>query len=155
MKKIGLGDEVEDVLTGFKGIATASVEFASGQTRYQIQPPVDKDGKIPDCYDIDEGNLRILIKGKHEPTPAVKTSFKIGDEVEDTISGFRGNITGKQICFNGCIRFVVQPKATAKGKLPDPKGFFAPELKLVEKAKVEVKESDRRTGGAMTKSVKW
>jgi hypothetical protein len=61
---IELGDEVKDSVTGVKGIATARCEFLHGCTRVGVQPPIGKDGKIPDSVYFDEPQLVIIKKAK-------------------------------------------------------------------------------------------
>lgn len=54
---IKLGSEVEDVVTGFKGIITARAEYLNGCMRLYVQPKVDKDGKHQEGLWIDEPQL--------------------------------------------------------------------------------------------------
>jgi len=65
MTKITLGDEVQDSVTGFKGIAIARTTWLSGCDRYIVQPKgVDKAGKIYESNTFDEDSLIILKKKK-------------------------------------------------------------------------------------------
>jgi len=59
---IKLGDKVEDVITGFKGIVIARSEWLNGCTRCAVQPPVDKDGKHIEDVWIDEQQLVVIKK---------------------------------------------------------------------------------------------
>jgi hypothetical protein len=61
--KIGLGSEVRDSVTGFQGIVTARAEFIAGCRQYIVQPPVKKDGSIPENNWLDEERL-IVVKSK-------------------------------------------------------------------------------------------
>ena len=50
MKKsdIILGAKYKDVVTGAQGTAVALTTYLSGCDRIAIQPPLDKDGKVPE-----------------------------------------------------------------------------------------------------------
>ena len=61
---IELGDEVEDVITGFKGIATAKIEYIYGCVQFQVTPPYNKEkGEHPKKDWIDVQQLVIIKKG--------------------------------------------------------------------------------------------
>lgn len=65
MAKINLGDEVQDSVTGFKGIAIARTTWLTGCDRYIVQPKgVDKAGKIYENNTFDEDSLIVLKKKK-------------------------------------------------------------------------------------------
>ncbi len=68
--EIVLGSEVEDVVTGFKGIATSRAMHLNGCDRYWIQPKVGKDGKHPEGIWCDVTTLKVTKKPitlpKHE-----------------------------------------------------------------------------------------
>jgi len=64
MKNVNLGDEVKDMVTGFKGIATSITTYINGCRRIGVQPPMGKDGKYPDAWHIDEPQLSIIKKQK-------------------------------------------------------------------------------------------
>jgi hypothetical protein len=54
--KIELGDEIEDVTSGLRGIAIGRAEYLSGAIHWILQPPLDdggmpqRDQYIPDAY---------------------------------------------------------------------------------------------------------
>jgi len=58
-----LGDEVRDIITGFKGIITSRTEYINGCVRYGVQPQTLKDGKTIDAEWTDEKQLK-LVKSK-------------------------------------------------------------------------------------------
>lgn len=62
--KVELGDEVKDVVTGFKGVVFGITVFLQGCRRIGIQPPVDKDGKLADAHWFDEPQIEVIRKGK-------------------------------------------------------------------------------------------
>lgn len=55
-EKLKLGDELEDVVSKVRGIATGRVEYLDGTIYWIIQPPVGEDSEkprehyAPDCY---------------------------------------------------------------------------------------------------------
>ena len=57
MEKTELGREVKCKVSGLTGIATARIEYLNGCFRICVQQKVDKDGKLPDAYYIDEPQL--------------------------------------------------------------------------------------------------
>lgn len=144
------GDEVECVNTGFKGIVTGEGFNLQGIKRFDVQSPVTKKGKMGDSYTIDETSLKVIEKNKVPAKPPVKYDVGLGDEVEDTVSGFKGVITGLTVCQNGCSLVSVQPKVNEKGELPDYKVFDLGRLKAIQKKKVA--EGQRKTGGPMEKT---
>jgi len=73
-------------------------------------------------------------------------SIELGDEVKDTVSGFKGVAVCRHSYLNGCDRITIQPKAETKGtSLPGECSFDEPQLVLV-KAKV-VPQGSKKTGG--------
>ena len=62
-----LGDEVRDTVTGFQGIAIGWHKWYTGCDTVSIQPPVSKDGKVPDSQTFDVIRLA-LVKAKKAPS---------------------------------------------------------------------------------------
>ena len=71
--------------------------------------------------------------------------INLGDEVRDSISGFRGIAIAKHEYLHGCTRVSVAPKMGKDGKLGGTLAFDEPQL-IVIKARV-IKESGHDTGG--------
>lgn len=59
---IELGTQVRDKLTGFEGVATARVEYVTGVIKYEVQPRVREDGKMPDVEWISSESLELVGK---------------------------------------------------------------------------------------------
>ena len=59
-----LGDEVRDTVSGFQGIAVSRHIYFQGCNRINVQPPVDKDGKLLDSSTFDEPQLEVVFAGK-------------------------------------------------------------------------------------------
>ncbi|KKN02228.1 hypothetical protein LCGC14_1119690 [marine sediment metagenome] len=61
---VELGDEVKDKVSGFQGVADARFTYLQGCNRIQVQPPVKKDGKLPDSKVFDEPLLEVMNEGR-------------------------------------------------------------------------------------------
>ncbi len=70
--KVELGDEVKCRVTGYKGIATCRTTYLQGCDRVGVLPEMGKDGKHPETYHIDVGQLDIIAKGKALPKQNTK-----------------------------------------------------------------------------------
>jgi hypothetical protein len=66
-QSIKLGNQVKDVVSGFKGIVVALIEYINGCDQCCVQPPVDKEGKIPDAQYFDYKRLKIIGKSIQLP----------------------------------------------------------------------------------------
>jgi hypothetical protein len=62
MSEIELGQEVRDTVSGFQGIAVCRHIYLNGCARISIQPPVDKEGKLPEVVTLDEPQLEVIKK---------------------------------------------------------------------------------------------
>jgi hypothetical protein len=70
--------------------------------------------------------------------------IKLGDEVIDTVSGFKGVAVSSHNYLNGCTRITIQPKIGNDGKLPETQTFDEPQLKTISNKK---HKSDNTNGG--------
>jgi hypothetical protein len=70
---------------------------------------------------------------------------KLGDEVKDTVSGFKGTVVSIIEYLNGCVRAGVQGKCGKDGKLREAEWIDVSQLVLT-KAKTPPKVL-KRTGG--------
>lgn len=61
--RIKLGQKVEDVVSGFTGIATGKNEWLNGCLQYCVVPRIDKDGKKESGTWIDEQQLKVVDDG--------------------------------------------------------------------------------------------
>jgi len=61
---INLGDKVKDTVSGFQGVAIARHTYEQGCERISVQPPVGKDGILPDQASFDEPQLKVLKRKK-------------------------------------------------------------------------------------------
>lgn len=60
---IELGQEVEDRVTGFKGIAVSMTAYLQGCNRVGVAPPTVKDGDLRDVESFDEPDLIVIGDG--------------------------------------------------------------------------------------------
>lgn len=58
-----LGKSVRDKITGFEGIITSKHLYLTGCAQYGVQPPVDKENKIPEMRYFDEGRIQVIGDG--------------------------------------------------------------------------------------------
>lgn len=56
--KFELGVEVEDIVTGLKGIVTARVQYLNGCVQYCLVPKKENNAIVEAGYYIDQGQLR-------------------------------------------------------------------------------------------------
>ena len=59
-KKVKLGDEVKDKISGFTGVIVSRHEYLNGCARMTLQPKIDKDGKLPETETFDEPQLELI-----------------------------------------------------------------------------------------------
>jgi hypothetical protein len=65
MARIELGDEVQDLITGIKGIATGRTTWLTGCDHIQIQPQgSNKDGGRMESIACDEPMVKVVKAGK-------------------------------------------------------------------------------------------
>lgn len=57
---IELGAKVKSNISGFAGVVCSRSEHLNGCNRYWVQPPVDKDSKLPDGMWMDEAELIVV-----------------------------------------------------------------------------------------------
>lgn len=60
---VELGNEVQDRVTGFKGIVIAETHFLQGCARILVQPKVNKEGVVPDSVSFDEPDIVVTGRG--------------------------------------------------------------------------------------------
>ena len=88
MEKIELGDRVEDVITGLRGIVVGVTDWLYGCRRLVIQPQQFKDGKPAETLGVDIGQVELITKAAcvAAPEPPV-TKAPIGGPREVPIRG--------------------------------------------------------------------
>lgn len=66
-KKIHLGQEVKDKVTGFQGIAVCRITYLTGCDRIGVQPPKREDNSLSDECSFDEPMLDVVGDGIYVP----------------------------------------------------------------------------------------
>ncbi len=137
---IKLGNIVRDSATGFEGIANIKVEMIDGSTQYALQPRVKVDDKgegemkMPEGYLIDVQLLEYVgegVAGKLKPHP--QTPFILGEEVKDTVTGFKGIVIDRVFHLNGCVHLTVVPQVGKDGAAARGSNFDWKRLKRIGK----------------------
>ena len=73
--------------------------------------------------------------------------IKLGDEVKDTVTGFKGIAVARHNYLQGCDRISVQPKIDKENKLPEDKSFDEPQLTIIKQGKIARQTSMINPGG--------
>ena len=89
-KLVELGDEVQDKVTGFKGIAVVQSIYLQGCDRFSVQPPLDKEGKMPESHGFDDAQLKILKKQKVKPASVQQERKPGGVDKYNSLTKTRG-----------------------------------------------------------------
>lgn len=157
MSEITIGCVATDITSGFEGTVTAKNELFNGNVQYSIQPKAIKGAeKLPEAYSIDEVSLKFKNKGVSENAVAPQhTDIKLGDEVEDIISGHKGIATTKTTFLNGCVYFDVQKKGNEAKKIESTAMFLSCTRLKKTAAKTLtplVPKGEKPTGGPSTRA---
>lgn len=72
--------------------------------------------------------------------------IKLGDEAEDTYSGFKGIVTARAVYINGCIQYLLRARSKENGE-PVQMWFDEGELEVVNEEKHVKPKVEKRTGG--------
>lgn len=133
MTKLVLGCKAKDGPSGFAGIVTSRHEDFTGYVQWGIQPKVDpkKPAECPDVMAFDETQIVVVSGGKSKSQQFPPLPFKLGDDVEDQASGYRGVAMARADFLNGCTRIVVHGKAKPGEAPPERKNFMLQLLKKV------------------------
>lgn len=76
--KFKRGEYARDIITGFAGVIVARIDYLTGCNRYTLEPPLDKDGKLPEPAMFDENRLeydpahageKLDLDARHESPP--------------------------------------------------------------------------------------
>lgn len=67
MADIKLGDEIEDVTVGIRGVAVARVEYLDGRVAWLMQPPALVNTELPQKFEIEDAYAVKVGDGVHTP----------------------------------------------------------------------------------------
>jgi hypothetical protein len=71
--------------------------------------------------------------------------IKLGDEVKDKFTDFKGKVTARTEYITGCVQYEVQPRELKDGMLQDPAWIDEIRLEIIKKE--PTKKAPRRHGG--------
>jgi len=71
----------------------------------------------------------------------------LGDKVKDPVTGFTGIAISRHFYLNGCDRITVQPKIGKDMKNPGSITFDEPQLQILKKNAITIKQATKLTGG--------
>lgn len=74
--------------------------------------------------------------------------INLGDEAKDTITGFKGVVTGKGEYLNGCVRYLIQPKKLKDEKIIEAEWIDEQQIKVTKVA--TKKRIKKKPGGPST-----
>ena len=80
--------------------------------------------------------------------------IELGDKVKCKYTGFVGIAVAKTKFINGCVQYTVVPKWDKKTEVEDVQ-FDEISLEIVKKAKTEIEEEEKKTGGPMRRATKF
>lgn len=139
---VELGDEVEDIVTGFRGIVTTKSILVTAEDRLTVRPPL-KDGEIKDSHAFDRSCLKVVTKNKvpYDASKNPTDNIQIGDEVEDKLTGFKGIAVARHIFISNCVHISIQPPFDKKkSELPENKSFESAGIKILKAQKVKLQD---------------
>jgi len=127
-----LGNTVRCVMTGYTGIANQKLELLNGTVQLSVQPSMSKDRLMnnvyPDGMNLDVHMLDYVDDGvAARVTPVTaNVDIRLGERVQDSVTGFDGIATAKHTFVNGCVYFTVIPTLSKddKEKGTSPVGSF-------------------------------
>lgn len=143
MEQIERGDLVKCKITGYKGICVARTDWLWSGTRWLVKSQYPGKESEPASRGFDEHDLEIVAKRSVAPAPEADPRFKLGDELQDSVTGFKGVATGVTTWLNGCVRWTITSRQMHEGKPVADENFEDGRVVRV----AETKEQPRRTGG--------
>lgn len=114
--KFELYQSIKDVVSGFEGIIMAISEYHNGAIHYGIASrKLKDDGSVREWEWFDETRCK-FIKAEDEELQITirKPKFKMFDKLEDSVSGFRGQVLCITFFATGCIKYSIAPNILTK-----------------------------------------
>jgi hypothetical protein len=148
MSGIAIGDIAKDIVTGFRGAVIAEYNTQFNVRRLALaSQKLNKEGLPLESQWFDETILTLVKPDVVPSVPPVYNPFDYLDEVEDTITGFKGKVVGDIRYINGCVKLSLLPMEMKDGLPQDAVDFSVQRLTLVKKTESPVVPA--RTGGPM------
>jgi hypothetical protein len=138
---ITLGELVTDSISGFTGIAETRSEWINQCYRISVRPTTLDNGKVMDAGHFDDKQLKQYAA---DAVPRTYIGIHPGDEVTDSITGFKG------IVINRSEYIFSEPRIDVQSKKLTKTGELGPIYSFDESQTVEYKKlivPKKRTGG--------
>jgi len=74
-------------------------------------------------------------------------TFKLGEKVKDTVTGFKGTVISRVEYLNGCLQYCIDPKVGKEGKME--KSHYVDEGQLVSAETRSARARKSAPGGVM------
>lgn len=144
---IKLGQKAKCKVTGFVGVAICRASYIHGVDRIDLQPPIDKDGKLLESEMFDEMQLTVVDeKCLAAPKPEAQT-IELGQLVRDRPSQIEGIAHGTCLFLNGCRRILISPKKDKDGKHIEGMWFDQGMVSVIEEKIADPVPKQKQTGG--------
>ena len=102
INRIMLGDTVEDIYSGFKGIATTRMTFINDCVQFEVVPKVGKNNKPIEGVFIDIQSLKLVKKGrKHLDYDKQQRELNKKEKDEEDSEEFTGGPNHKSLNLSG------------------------------------------------------
>jgi hypothetical protein len=151
LEDLKLGQRVKDAITHVEGVITARCDHISGYTQFAIQPPVTKEGTLPDAPAIDWQAFEILDDNlAANATSPEEHPLKLGDKVRSIDTGAVGTVVRFWTYFNGCVHAALTLPLNTKKEPQD--ALVAPVNRLELVLETTAKPKVSRTSGPPTRS---
>lgn len=148
IETIECGDLCEDKVTNFRGVVMAIVDYLHNEDRIQLKSRELNNGVPLEAQWFDKSMVSLLGKAIVTPVHCSSPKYKLGSKAKDSLSDYRGVITGIAYHIAGCIRYVLQSPNLKKDMLHPVDDLYIPESQI-ELLKEPKSVSYVTTGGPM------
>lgn len=143
---IKIGDVAKDIITGFEGAVVAYAKHLHNCDRAALQPRELKDGEPAKTLWFDVPQLELVQADVVPVIAPAESEIKLGDDVADTLSDFKGKVTAINTWINGCLRLGVMPNRLKDGLPVDEAWIPVTQLRLINQAPPA---ESKKVGGPM------
>lgn len=141
---IKCGSLVKDIVTGYKGVVIGRADFMYGCNRLGVLSETLVNGVPQQAYWFDEQRMEVVNENK--AVPIQKGKFSLGDEVKDTITGFRGIVSSYSQTISGTKDYGVLSTKMLKDPTEQEQAFFEGRLVLIKAKDVPVSKDGGKAG---------
>lgn len=157
--KFNLGARLKDRITGIEGVATNYYFHLSGCQYIEIEPDAKDGARSAEIYLPEERYEQAASGSTFADTkvPEIDTCHvKLGDEVKDSLTGFKGHAMMIQIPLFGVGRVAIEPSLDKEGKRQDATFFDEQLVEVIKKKAPPVAKAmpeERKTRGCASSKV--